>query len=110
VQIPGRLTPFVEVHGAGGVLGAHTDATLTIPGTTVTLNGGSAATWIYEGGLNAGVEVYGVGRSYLSVSLGWIRTTWGNADYAAMLQNPSASIKFADVTHDSFLLKVGLGI
>jgi hypothetical protein len=110
VQIPGRVTPFLEGQASGGVLAAHADGPLTVPGTTATLTGGSAATWIYGRGLNAGVEVYAIGRAYVSASLGWIRTTWGSPDTAATIQSASTGLKLMDVTHDSFLLKVGLGV
>jgi hypothetical protein len=109
VQIPGRVTPFLEGQAAAGVLAAHADGPLTVPGSTVTVTGGSAATWMYGRGLNGGVEVYAVGRAYVSASLGWIRTTWASPDTAA-LQNASTGLKLRDVTYDSFLLKLGLGV
>ena len=106
VQLPGRVTPFVEGHLDGGVLAGRLDDAVVIPGTTVTVDGASAATWIYARGLDGGVEVYALGRSYVTASLGWIRTTWGSAD----LNDTSSGIQFRDVTHDSYLLKLGLGI
>jgi len=110
LQWPGRVTPFLEGRLAGGVLSAKVDGTITIPGTTVMRNGLSAATWMYARGLDAGVEVYAIGRAYVSLSLGWIRTTWGSADYAAMVADARASLSFKNVTHDSLLFKIGLGI
>src|SRR5450432_879149 len=35
VQLPGRITPFVEGHLDGGVLAGHLDDAVVIPGTTV---------------------------------------------------------------------------
>jgi hypothetical protein len=106
VQLPGRVTPFLEGHLDAGVLAGRLDGAVVIPGTTVSVDGASAATWIYGRGIDGGVEVYALGRSYVTASLGWIRTTWGSAD----LNDTSSGIEFRDVTHDSYLLKLGLGI
>jgi hypothetical protein len=110
LQLPGRVTPFVEGRLDGGVLGGTLDGSVMIPGTTVSASGVSAATWMIARGLDAGVDVYALGRAYLSLSLGWMRTTWGGADYDAMVVGTGASVKLEDVTHDSFLFKIGVGI
>jgi hypothetical protein len=111
VQMPGRVTPFFEGRLAAGILGGTLDGALTIPGTTATVSGVSAATWMYARGLDAGVELYALGPSYVSLGLGWIRTTWGSASYDAMVASRGgAGLTFKDVTHDSFLFKVGVGI
>src|SRR5450432_239099 len=110
LQLPGRVTPFLEGRLDAGVLGGSLDGAITIPGSTATVTGVSAATYLYARGLDAGVEVYALGRAYLSLSLGWLRTTWGSADYEAKIASQSAGLKFKNVTHDSFLFKVGLGI
>jgi hypothetical protein len=110
LQLPGRVTPFFEGRLDAGVLAGSLDGTLTIPGTTTTVSGVSAATYLYARGLDAGVEVYALGRAYLSLSLGWLRTTWGSAEYEAMIANQSAGLRFKNVTHDSLLFKLGLGI
>jgi hypothetical protein len=109
LQWPGRITPFVEGRLAGGVLAGSLDGSVAIPGTTVSVSGVSTATWMVARGIDAGVDVYTFGRTYLTASLGWVRTTWGEADYEAMLANLSAGLQFRDVTHDSFLFKLGLG-
>ena len=80
LQLPGRVTPFVEGRFAGGVLGGTLDGPLAIPGTSVTVSGVSAATWMYARGIDAGAEIYTVGRAYLSFGLGWVRTTWGRRE------------------------------
>jgi len=111
VQIPGRVTPFFEGRLAAGVLGGTLDGALTIPGTTATVSGVSAATWMYARGLDAGVELYALGPTYVSLGLGWIRTTWGSASYDAMVASRGgAGLTFKDVTHDSFFFKIGVGI
>jgi hypothetical protein len=111
LQIPGRITPFIEGRIAGGVLGGTLDGPLAIPGTTIAVSGVSAATWMWARGVDAGTEIYLLGRSYLSLGVGWVRTSWGSASYESMVSSVSgAGIKFQSVNHDSFLLKVGLGI
>ena len=111
LQLPGRITPFVEGRIAGGVLGGTLDGPLTIPGTSVTVSGVSAATWMYARGIDAGAEIYTLGRAYVSLGLGWVRTTWGDASYNAMVLSMGGSgLRFQSVTHDSLLIKVGLGI
>jgi hypothetical protein len=103
LQLPGRVTPFIEGRLAGGVMGATLEETVMVTGVGV--SGASAATWMYLRGVNAGVEVYTFGRAYVSAALGWVRSTYRGADYDAM-----NGLKFMDVTRDSFLLKLGLGI
>jgi hypothetical protein len=111
LQLPGRVTPYVEGRVAGGVLGGTLDGPLTIPGTTVSVSGVSAATWLYARGVDAGAEIYAFGRSYLSLGLGWVRTSWGSASYDAMLASMGVfGLRFQTVTHDSLLVKVGVGI
>lgn len=108
-QYPARITPFVEGRLVGGVLGGTLDGPLTIPGTTLMLNGTSVATYIYGGGIDIGADVFALGRGYVSVSLGWLRTTWGGLDYAAMIKDPLAGIQFKNLTDNSFTLKLGVG-
>jgi hypothetical protein len=105
VQLPGRITPFFEGRLAGGVLAGTAEGAITVPGTTIGVTGASAATWIYASELDAGAEIYVLGRAYLSTSLGLIRTTWHSADAEA-----GGGVAFKDVTRNSLLLKVGLGI
>jgi hypothetical protein len=110
LQLPGRVTPFIEGRLDAGVLYGSLDGTVTIPGMAATVRGVAAATYLYARGVDVGAEVYTFGRAYLSLSLGWLRTTWGSTDYEAMLANASAGLTFKNVTHDSFLFKLGLGI
>lgn len=103
LQLPGRVTPFVEGRLAGGVMGATLDETVMV--ASVGVSGASAATWMYLRGADAGVEVYTLGRAYVSAALGWVRSTYRGADVDAMNR-----VTFMDVTRDSFLLKLGLGV
>jgi hypothetical protein len=63
LQLPGRVTPFLEGRADAGVLAGSLDGPVMIPGTTATVSGGGAATYLYARGLDAGVEVYTLGRA-----------------------------------------------
>jgi hypothetical protein len=108
VQLPGRVTPFVEGHLAGGALTGHTDEPIVVDGVVVT--SASATTYLYTYGLDAGAEVYAVGRSYLSLSLGWLHTTWRGATDASPPGASAPDIALTDITHDALLFKAGVGI
>jgi hypothetical protein len=112
VQYPGlaRVTPFLAGRLFGGVLGGRLDGPITLPGTTVTLIGTSAVTWLYGGGLDLGANVFALGRSHLSLALGWVHTTWGGVDYVGALATPSIGVRFKNLTEDSLTIKLGLGI
>jgi hypothetical protein len=110
LQLPARVTPFVEGRAAAGALGATLDGTVTIPGSTSTVSNVSAVTWMYATGIDAGAEVYVAGRAYVSLGIGWVRTTWGAARYDTVASAQGSGLKLENVTHDSLLLKAGLGI
>lgn len=107
-QYPARITPFVEGHLAGGFMGASLDRPVTVGGVTVA--NASGTTWLVVRGLDAGAEFYVVGRAYLSVSLGWMRSSWASPDFDQNAVTSSSGLRVVTVTSDSFLWKVGLGI
>jgi hypothetical protein len=109
-QYPARVTPFVEGRLVGGVMAGSQDGVVTVPGTSVSISGTSAATWITGRGLDFGAELFTLGRAYFSASIGWLRTTWGGVDYAAMMRDPSGGLRLKNLSNDSFTLKVGVGI
>jgi hypothetical protein len=109
LQIPIRLAPFIQGNLAGGVLAGNLDGALAIPGTSLSISGGSAATWIYTRGADIGVHLYALGSLHLTASVGWVRATWHAPDSAATLAAQSASLRFKDVTNDSVITKLGLG-
>jgi hypothetical protein len=109
-QYPARITPFVEGRLVGGIMGGNQDGDVTIPGTTVSISGISGTTWITGRGLDFGAELFAGGRAYISASIGWLHTTWGGVDYPAMLLDPSAGVRYKDLSNDSFTFKLGLGI
>jgi hypothetical protein len=110
VQYPARVTPFVEGNLSGGLLEGSLDSALAVPGTSLSISGGSAVTWIYGRGVDVGAELYTVGRLYVSGAIGWVRTTWHGPDLAAMAEAPAAGFVFRDYTADSVTFKLGLGI
>ena len=112
-QLPGRVTPFIEGHLRGGLLGATLDRPITVG--NVRIENASGTTWMYTRGLDAGAEFYVLGRLYLSGALGWTRATWGSPDPRSLGQSGSApasqgELRFIDVTTDSLMWKVGVGI
>jgi hypothetical protein len=108
IQYPWRVTPFVDGRFAGGLLAGQLNGSLNVAGTDY--GGMSAATWMYGGGIDTGVEIYTVGRVYLSGAVGWVRTTWHGPDFDGTLRNPSSGMQFKDYTGDSFTFKVGVGL
>jgi hypothetical protein len=108
VQYPGRVTPFLEGQVSGGVLSGRQEGSITVAGTTVT--GASGTTWLYGRGLDAGAEFYVSGRVYISAAVGWMRATWGAPDFNARVQNPAADLRLVDMTSDSLMWKLGLGL
>ncbi len=108
VQLPGRVTPFVEARLCGGALHGQTEGAIDVGGLTLT--DASATTYLYGFGVSAGAELYVAGRSYLSLSLGWLHTTWRGATDAAPPGASAPDIALTDVTHDTFVFKAGLGI
>jgi len=109
LQIPARISPFIEGRLFGGLLGGSVDQPITIPGTSMAIPGTSAATWIYGRGVDVGLDLYAIGPVYVTAAVGWLRTTWRGVDYAAMTANPSAGIQTKDLTADGYTLKLGLG-
>ncbi len=109
LQFPARVSPFIQGNLAGGLLAGNLDGALSIPGTSVSLTGGSAATWIYTRGADLGVQLYAFGSLHLTASVGWVRATWRDLDTAAMVAARSTTLRFKDVTNDSFVSKIGVG-
>ena len=109
LQFPIRLSPFIQANLAGGVLAGNLDGSVAIPGTSLSISGGTAATWIYTRGADIGVHLYALGSLHLTASVGWVRATWHAPDTAATVAAQSASLRFKDVTNDSLITKLGIG-
>jgi hypothetical protein len=109
LQFPIRLAPYIQANLAGGVLAGNLDGAVAIPGTSLSISGGTAATWIYTRGADVGVHLYALGSLHLTASVGWVRATWRAPDTAATVAAQSASLRFKDVTNDSVITKLGIG-
>lgn len=95
LQWPMRVTPFLEGRFVAGIVGGS-------------FNGQSAVSWIYEGGIDSGVEIYYARRFYLSAAIGWAHPVYGGVDVAQLQQNHTV-VRQSFAT-DSFTFKVGLGL
>jgi len=109
-QYPGRVTPFIEGHLAGGFMTATLDGPVTVSGLTV--DNASGTTWLVMRGLDAGAEFYVFRRAYVSLSLGWTRSSWASPDVDPRTATAASTrnVQITTVTADSLLWKVGLGI
>jgi hypothetical protein len=97
LQWPARVTPFIDGRFIAGL----------IAGTVL---GHSAVSYLYGGGVEAGVEVYYARRFYVTIALGWMHPIYSGVDVAALMANPTLDPVRKDFTADSFTLKVGLGL
>lgn len=96
IQYPWRVTPFVEGRFAAGVLGGE-------------IAGQSVVTYMYLGGIDAGIELYLFSRFYLSAALGWVRPAYRGVDVAYARAHPMAAPAYETITTDSFTFKLGVG-
>src|SRR5689334_23073781 len=94
LQWPMRVTPFLEGRFVAGLVGGSFD-------------GQSAVSWMYQGGIETGVEVYYASRFYVTAAIGWAHPVYGGVDVAALKQNVIVRKDFAT---DSITFKVGLGL
>jgi hypothetical protein len=96
LQYPARVTPFFEGRFVAG------------------LSGGSylsqgVFSWMYQGGLEGGAEIYYASRFYLSLAIGWTHPVYAAVDVAALMATP-ARIVHKNLSDDSFTFKIGLGL
>jgi hypothetical protein len=113
LQYAAPITPFVEGRLVGGILSGNIDGSLAVAAATsspAASVGSSATTFIYGDGIDAGAEIFAIGHAYVSLSIGWLHTTWQGIDYAAVVQNPSADLRLMNLSADSFTFKLGIGI
>jgi hypothetical protein len=95
LQLPMRVTPFLEGRFVAGIVGGS-------------FMGQSAASWIYEGGIDTGIEVYYARRFYVSAAIGWAHPVYGGVDVTQLNENQVIVRK--DFATDSFTFKIGLGL
>ena len=107
IQYPARVTPFVEGRAAVGALGGSLSGTAVIGSTSVSTQGLSTTTLLYLGGIDAGVEVYAVGRAYVTVALGWVHPVYYGL--SAVVLQTTGSARTTRVGADVFTFKIGVG-
>jgi hypothetical protein len=96
VQYPARVTPFLEARVVAGLSGGS-------------YLGQGVFSWMYQGGLEGGAEIYYASRFYLSLALGWTHPVYGAVDVAALMTKPP-HIVHKTFSDDSFTFKIGLGL
>jgi hypothetical protein len=107
IQYPARVTPFVEGRAAVGALGGSLSGSATVASTTVSADGINAVTLLYLGGLDAGVELYAVGRAYVTVAVGWVHPVYYGLSTVAL--QATGSTRTTKVAADVFTFKIGVG-
>ena len=100
IQYPARVTPFLDLRLAVGVIGAH-----IIEKTVVS--------YAYAPMLEAGISVYLASRLHLTVAVGWAHPVYGGVDAKLIQQQIDAGIKPKyDVQafgFDTVTVRAGLG-
>lgn len=96
-QYPWRVTPFVDFRFAAGLLGGE-------------VAGKTAITWTWQVGLEGGIELYIVDRTFVSVGFGWVRPTYRGFDLAKSKLFPTQDPDYQDFPTDTWTLRVSLGL
>ena len=96
LQYPARVTPFFQGRFVAGLVGGA-------------YQGQSLVSWMYQGGLETGIDVYCARRFYLMASVGWLHPVYGGVDVAALKADPTHPIR-KDFGDDSFTFSFGLGL
>jgi hypothetical protein len=96
LQYPWRVTPFIEGRFKAGYIGGS-------------FMGQTAVTYIYVGGIEAGIELYLVHRLHLTASLGWAHPVFQFIDLEFTRQNPLLAPQFIKLSNDTYTFKIGLG-
>jgi hypothetical protein len=104
LQIPRRVTPFIEGRIAGGIIQTRSNGAMLIPGTPIMVNGGSGSSFLLTRGVDVGVELYTFGHNYVSAAIGVQRTSWQVTGFD--IRDTMVSKR---VSYDSFLFKIGIG-
>jgi hypothetical protein len=95
VQYPARVTPFLDGRFVAGLVGG-------------VVEGSSAVTWMYGGGIEGGVEIYYARRYYVTLALGWMHPVYHGIDVATQMR--TGTIVTRDFANDTLTFKVGLGL
>ncbi|HZS37875.1 MAG TPA: hypothetical protein VFF06_13650 [Polyangia bacterium] len=96
-QWPGRVTPFVDARFVAGLAGA-------------VIQGIGVVSYMYTGGLEAGIELYYASRFYLTAAIGWAHPVYSGADVEYVRAHPTLQPVRKEFADDSFTFKIGLGL
>lgn len=100
VQYPWRLSPFLDVGIAVGLIGAN-------------LVGRSVVSYEFRPNVEAGVDVFVASRFHLTIALGWARPVYGGVDAtaieAAMKSNQTPDYTVRPFSLDTFTVRAGVG-
>lgn len=97
VQYPWRVTPFIDGRFIGGVVGGSYESHLLV-----------SYTWM--AGIDTGIELYIVGRFFLSMAIGWVHSVYRGIDIDYQQLNPLNDPISKMFIGDSFTFKVGIGL
>lgn len=101
VQYPARVTPFLDVKFAGGVIGAE-------------IVDRKVVSYQYRPTIEAGIEVYLTGRMHLSFAVGWAHPVYGGVDAraveAAIKAGQSPRFEIQDFAFDTVTVRAGIGL
>lgn len=103
LQFPTPFAPYVEGRLGDGVSASRPDGALMIPGTPIGVSGAAAAGWMQTRGVDLGVDVQRFKQGYVSVALGWLRSTWPVGGF-----DQNDRLVSANVSRDAFVGKLAL--
>ena len=96
-QYPMRVTPFVDFRFGAGLLAGD-------------VAGKTAVTWLWHLGLEGGIELYIVERTFLSLAFGWVRPTYRGFDLAKSQASPTRDPDYMDFVGDTYTFRISLGL
>jgi hypothetical protein len=103
LQLGTPLSPYVEGRLGDGVSASRPDGALMIPGTAIGVSGSTSAGWKSARGVDLGVDVHRFRSGYVSVALGWLRSSWPVGGF-----DERDRIVSTQVGSDGFMFKIGV--
>jgi hypothetical protein len=103
LQLRTPLSPYVEGRLGDGVSTSRPDGALMIPGTAIGVSGSTSAGWKSARGIDLGFDVHRFRGGYVSVALGWLRSSWPVGGF-----DERDRIVSTQVRTDGFMFKIGV--
>ena len=97
LQYPWRVTPFVEGRFVAGFLGGS-------------FMGQVAVSYLYVGGVDAGLEWFAAGSFHLTASVGWAHPVYKFIDLQFTRDNPLLAPRLIELASDTVTFKIGFGL